>query len=161
MDERIKVRSMSLPPALDVGLHILAPHVTPPTYHSPGAAALDLAAASAVIVPPRGLALVPTGLIVAVPEGHFLAIVARSSLPKRGLIVANGLGVIDSDYRGPEDETKVLVHNYTDEPVTVQAGDRIAQAFVLAVPRVRFVDYSPDGTASRGGFGSTGPASSR
>ena len=65
------------------------------------------------------------------PEGHFLAIVARSSLPKRGLIVANGLGVLDSDYRGPADEARVLVLNYTDAPVTVARGDRIAQAFVL------------------------------
>jgi dUTP pyrophosphatase len=109
-----------------------------------------------VVVPPRGLALVPTGLVFAVPAGYFLAIVARSSLPTRGLIVANGLGVLDSDYRGPGDEAKVLVHNYKETPVTVTAGDRIAQAFVLGVPEVRFEPFTPEDGTSRGGFGSTG-----
>lgn len=147
---------MSAPEPLVVGLHALSPSATTPAYHSPGAAAVDLAAAATVEVPARGLALVPTGLVFAVPAGHFLAIVARSSLPKRGLVVANGLGVLDSDYRGPADEAKVLVHNYTDAPVTIAVGDRIAQAFVLAVPRVTFVPFAPEAEPSRGGFGSTG-----
>jgi dUTP pyrophosphatase len=147
---------MSNTPLLTVGLHRLSPDVAVPAYHSPGAAAVDLAAATAVTVAPRGLALVPTGLVFAVPHGHFLAIVARSSLPKRGLMVANGLGVLDSDYRGPADEARVLVHNYTDETVTIAAGERIAQAFVLAVPRVVFEPFAPEAAPSRGGFGSTG-----
>ena len=128
-----------------------------PRYQTAGAAALDLAAAAEVTVAPGQLALVPTGLVFAVPPGHFLAIVARSSLPRRGLIVANGLGVLDSDYRGPADEARVLVLNYTDAPVTIAAGDRIAQAFVLRVPRVEFVPLAHgDAEESRGGFGSTG-----
>ena len=128
-----------------------------PRYQTAGAAAFDLAAATDVTVAPGQLALVPTGLVFAVPDGHFLAIVARSSLPKRGLIVANGLGVLDSDYRGPADEAKVLVLNYSGAPVTIAQGDRIAQAFVLRVPRVTFVPLTHDDEdASRGGFGSTG-----
>jgi dUTP pyrophosphatase len=128
-----------------------------PRYQTPGAAAFDLAAADDLTVAPGQLALVPTGLVFAVPDGHFLAIVARSSLPRRGLIVANGLGVLDSDYRGPADEARVLVLNYTAAPVTIARGDRIAQAFVLRVPRVEFVDLTHDAAAtSRGGFGSTG-----
>ena len=128
-----------------------------PRYQTAGAAAFDLAAATDLTVPPGQLALVPTGLVFAVPDGHFLAIVARSSLPKRGLIVANGLGVLDSDYRGPADEARVLVLNYTAEPVTITKGDRIAQAFVLKVPRVTFVPLDHEEHAeSRGGFGSTG-----
>jgi len=128
-----------------------------PAYQTSGAAALDLAAAGDVDVAPGQLALVRTGLVFAVPPGHFLAIVARSSLPKRGLIVANGLGVLDSDYRGPADEAKVLVLNYTATPVRIAKGDRIAQAFVLKVPRVEFVPLTHEAAApSRGGFGSTG-----
>jgi dUTP pyrophosphatase len=128
-----------------------------PRYHTAGAAAFDLAAAAEVTVAPGQLALVPTGLVFAVPDGHFLAIVARSSLPKRGLLVANGLGVLDSDYRGPADEARVLVLNYTAAPVVIARGDRIAQAFVLKVPRVSFVPLDHDEDAdSRGGFGSTG-----
>ena len=128
-----------------------------PRYQTAGAAAFDLAAATDVTVAPGQLALVPTGLVFAVPDGHFMAIVARSSLPRRGLIVANGLGVLDSDYRGPGDEAKVLVLNYTGAQVTIARGDRIAQAFVLRVPRVTFVPLTHDEEdASRGGFGSTG-----
>lgn len=135
----------------------LSPDVPMPAYATPGAAAFDLAASAATVVPPRSIALVPTGLVVAVPEGFFLAILARSSTPlKRGLMVANGVGVIDSDYRGPTDEVKVQVINVTDEPVTVAAGDRIAQAMVLAAPRVTFVEAATTAEASRGGFGSTG-----
>lgn len=146
----------SAPPPLTVGLHLARSGVEPPAYHSPGAAAVDLAAAVEVTIPARGLMAVPTGLVFAVPAGHFLAIVARSSLPKRGLIVANGLGVLDSDYRGPEDEARVLLLNYTDAPVTLAAGDRIAQAFIVGVPRVVFEPYTPGAGPSRGGFGSTG-----
>ena len=128
-----------------------------PSYQTPGAAAVDLAAAADVDVAPGQLALVPTGLVFAVPPGHFLAIAARSSLPKRGLIVANGLGVLDSDYRGPEDEARVLVLNYTQETVHIARGDRIAQAFVLRVPRITFEPLTHEAdTTSRGGFGSTG-----
>ena len=102
-------------------------------------------------VVPGQLALVPTGLVFAVPDGHFLAIVARSSLPKRGLIVANGLGVLDSDYRGPADEAKVLVLNYTAAPVAIARGDRIAQAFVLqrAAGRRSCRSTHEDGTPTR------------
>lgn len=128
-----------------------------PAYQTPGAAALDLSAATDIEVAPGQLALVPTGLVFAVPAGHFLAIVARSSLPRRGLVVANGLGVLDSDYCGPGDEARVLVLNYTSAPVRIAQGDRIAQAFVLKVPRVDFVPLTHEAAAqSRGGFGSTG-----
>lgn len=135
----------------------LAPHVALPRYETPGAAAFDLAAAADVDVPARGIALVPTGLVVAVPHGHFLAILARSSTPlKRGLMVANGVGVVDSDYCGPADEVKIQVLNVTDAPVRVAAGDRLAQGMVLAAPRVSFVEGGPPDGPSRGGFGSTG-----
>ncbi len=135
----------------------LAPHVPLPAYGTSGAAAFDLAASADTVVPPHAIALVPTGLVVRVPEGHFLAILARSSTPlKRGLIVANGMGVVDSDYCGPADEVKIQVLNVTGEPVHVAAGDRIAQGMVLAAPRVTFVEATATDGPSRGGFGSTG-----
>ena len=125
-------------------------------YATPGSAAFDLAAAETIDVPPGQIRLVGTGLVIAVPSGHFLAILARSSTPlKRGLVVANGVGVIDADYCGPDDEVKVQVLNVTNATVTVAPGDRIAQAIVLQAPRVEFEEA--EATApSRGGFGSTG-----
>lgn len=135
----------------------LSPDVPLPAYGTSGAAAFDLAASADTVVPPHGIALVPTGLVVRVPAGHFLAILARSSTPlKRGLMVANGVGVVDSDYCGPADEVKIQVLNVTDQPVTVAAGDRIAQGMVLGAPRVTFVEATVADGPSRGGFGSTG-----
>ena len=132
------------------------PSVPLPVYSTPGAAAFDLAAAETVDVPPGQIRLIGTGLVIGVPDGHFLAILARSSTPlKRGLVVANGVGVIDSDYCGPDDEVKVQVLNVTPGTVTVTQGDRIAQAIVLAAPRVDFEEVETT-APSRGGFGSTG-----
>jgi dUTP pyrophosphatase len=134
----------------------LRPSVPLPTYATSGAAAFDLAAAEDAEIGPRQIKLIGTGLVIAVPDGYFLGIFARSSTPlKRGLMVANGVGVLDSDYCGPADELKIQLLNVTDAPITVKAGDRLAQGIVLQSPRVEFVEA--DATApSRGGFGSTG-----
>ena len=134
----------------------LRPTVPLPTYATPGAAAFDLAAAEDVDIGPREIRLVGTGLVIAVPDGYFLGIFARSSTPlKRGLMVANGVGVLDSDYCGPADELKIQLLNLTDERIAIKAGDRLAQGIVLQSPRVEFIEG--DATApSRGGFGSTG-----
>ena len=134
----------------------LDPTLPLPTYATPGSAGFDLASAHDVEVPPREIRLIGTGLVMKVPEGYFLAIIARSSTPlKRGLVVSNGVGVIDSDYCGAADEIKIQVLNVTDVPVLVSRGDRIAQAIVLPAPRVEF-EEAATAAESRGGFGSTG-----
>ena len=87
----------------------------------------------------------------------FLGIFARSSTPlKRGLMVANGVGIVDPDYCGPADEMKIAVMNFTDAPVTVRRGDRIAQGIFLAAPRVTWDEADQLRDDSRGGFGATG-----
>ncbi len=121
------------------------------------AAGFDLAAATDLDIPPRSIRLVGTGLVIAVPEGYFLGILARSSTPlKRGLMVANGVGVIDADYCGPDDEIKIQLLNFTDAPVHVTRGDRLAQGIVLACPRVTWEEVTEMTEPTRGGFGSTG-----
>ena len=129
-----------------------------PAYETNGAAGFDLAASADVTIPAGTVALVPTGLVIAVPTGHFLGIFARSSTPlKRGLMVANGVGVVDSDYCGPKDEIKIQVLNFTASPVTVNAGDRIAQGVLLPFVRAEWQEEATAAAASsRGGFGSTG-----
>ena len=135
----------------------LSPSVQLPRYESDGAAAFDLAAAADMIIDAGKVALVPTGLIIEVPPGMFLGIFARSSTPlKRGLMVANGVGIVDQDYCGPGDEVKVAVVNFTSAPVRVSAGDRIAQGMLLPVNRVTWEEVDSIRSASRGGFGSTG-----
>ena len=135
----------------------LDPTVAVPTAATGGAAGFDLAAAGDVEVPPRQIRLIGTGLVIAVPNGYFLGIFARSSTPlKRGLIVANGVGVVDADYCGPGDEVKVQVLNITDAPVLVRRGDRIAQGIVLPTPTIEWEEVEEMTTPTRGGFGSTG-----
>ena len=135
----------------------LSPSVPLPRYESDGAAAFDLAAAADMIVEAGKVALIPTGLIIEVPPGMFLGIFARSSTPlKRGLMVANGVGIVDQDYCGPHDEVKIAVVNFTSAPVRVSAGDRIAQGMLLPVNHVRWEEVELIQEKSRGGFGSTG-----
>ena len=142
---------------LGVRIRRLRDDVSLPSYETNGAAGFDLAAAADVTVDPGSVRLVPTGLVVEVPVGLFLAIFARSSTPlKRGLIVANGVGVVDSDYCGPEDEVKIAVMNFTAAPVQIKAGDRVAQGIFLTAPRVTWEETSDLAARSRGGFGATG-----
>src|SRR5687767_15830725 len=108
-----------------------------PTYGTPEAAGFDLAAAHDLTVPPRQVALVRAGVVIEVPSGHCLAILARSSTPlKRGLMVANGVGIVDPDYSGPNDEVMIQVLNITDGEVAIRRGDRLAQGIVLPAPQV-------------------------
>lgn len=142
---------------MNVRIHRLDPSIPVPRFETPGSAGFDLAASADLTVEPGRIALVPTGLVIEVPPGHFLGIFARSSTPlKRGLVVANGVGVVDSDYCGPEDEIRVQVMNVTASPVTVRKGDRLAQGVILAFVRAEFEDAPAPAGASRGGFGSTG-----
>ena len=129
-----------------------------PQYQSAGAAGFDLAASEDVLVAPGHVVLVPTGLVIEVPPGHFLGIFARSSTPlKRGLMVANGVGVVDSDYCGATDEVKIEVYNFTSDAVQVKAGDRIAQGVFIPVVRAEWTEVRVDlRDGSRGGFGATG-----
>ncbi len=135
----------------------LDPAVPLPSYQTAGSAGFDLAASADLTIQPGQIALVPTGLVIAVPAGHFLGIFARSSTPlKRGLIVANGVGVLDSDYSGPTDEIKIQVMNVTSTPVEVKRGDRLAQGVILPFVRAEWNETTSASGPDRGGFGSTG-----
>ena len=128
-----------------------------PAYQTPGSAAFDLAASADITIVAGQVALVPTGLVIEVPPGMFLGIFARSSTPlKRGLMVANGVGVVDSDYCGPDDEIKIAVINVTKAAVEVKKGDRLAQGVLLPAPRVEWEEVGELRPDSRGGFGATG-----
>ena len=110
-----------------------------------------------MVVPAGRVVLVRTGLIIEVPTGHCLAIFARSSTPlKRGLMVANGVGIIDPDYCGPADEIMIQVLNFTGADVQIRRGDRLAQGIVLPAPRVQWQDVEEISQTTRGGFGATG-----
>ena len=127
-----------------------------PAYAKPGDAGLDLRASEAVTLEPGGRRLVPTGLAVAIPEGHAGFVLPRSGLAvQRGVTVLNAPGLIDSGYRG---ELKVLLINHGGEAVAIERGERIAQLVVQPVVPARLIEVErlPDSTRGEGGFGSTG-----
>lgn len=132
-----------------------------PKYETPGSAGLDLRACidAPLILAPGALVLVPTGLAVALPSSAFVALLfARSGLAARhGVALSNGVGVIDSDYRG---EIKVALTNLSQTPYEIKPGDRICQLAVLPVTQtiLSFVDCLPKTQRGEGGFGSTGRA---
>lgn len=132
------------------------PTLPVPGYATPGSVAFDLCARTETHIAPGALALVPANLIVKIPDGYALIIASRSSTPKKGLLTPHGIGVIDQDYRGPNDELKVQVYNFSDQEVVVARGDRIAQALIVPVSRVELVETEKVAAVSRGGFGSTG-----
>jgi len=141
---------------MEVRIVRLNPAVPLPRYETAGAAGFDLASAADLAIAPGAVALVPTGLVIEVPAGHFLGIFARSSTPlKRGLIVANGVGVVDSDYCGPADEIKIQVLNVTTRAVAVKRGDRIAQGIVIPYMRAEWREEQSTDRPTRGGFGAT------
>jgi dUTP pyrophosphatase len=128
-----------------------------PGYGTRESAGFDLAAAHDVVIAPGQIALVRTGLVIEVPSGYFLGIFARSSTPlKRGLLVANGVGVIDRDYSGPNDEIMIQVLNIAEHDVRIARGDRLAQGIVLPAPRVTWEEVGEIREVTRGGFGATG-----
>jgi len=138
-----------LPHAVDLGV---------PAYATEGSAGLDLRAAveAPVVLQPGDRLMVPTGLVVAVPEGYEGCVRPRSGLAaKHGLTLANAPGTIDSDYRG---EVKVILINLGHLEVEVARGDRIAQLLIQPVVRVNVEQVeSLDETArGAGGFGHTG-----
>jgi dUTP pyrophosphatase len=129
-----------------------------PAYATPGAAGMDLLAAveAAMVIAPGARALIPTGLVMALPPGHELQIRPRSGLALRhGITLPNTPGTIDEDYRG---EVQVILLNTGTEAFTVERGTRIAQAVLAPVVRASWqeVETLDSTTRNDGGFGSTG-----
>ena len=145
---------------LRVPLHQLDPELAMPSYARPGDAGADLRASRDVVLPARGgRALVPTGIAVAIPEGHAGLVLPRSGLALRhGVTCLNTPGLIDAGYRG---ELQVLLVNHDPvEDYAVSRGDRIAQLVMVRVEEALFDSVAAEGlgeaTRGAGGFGHTG-----
>lgn len=151
MSGAVKVEVQQLPHGQGLAL---------PAYQSTDAAGLDLLAAvpadAPVILTPGKHALVPTGLVIALPPGFEAQVRPRSGLAaKHGVTVLNAPGTVDADYRG---EVGVLLINHGDAPVTIRRGERIAQMVIGPVTRAELdaVPRLPSTERGSGGFGSTG-----
>lgn len=129
-----------------------------PKYETKGSSGMDLRANldEAIIIKPLDRVLVPTGIFLEIPEGYEGQVRARSGLAlKKGLSLPNGIGTIDSDYRG---ELKVILINLGKEDIVIENGDRIAQIVFIKYERaqVELVDELSSTDRSQGGFGHTG-----
>ena len=129
-----------------------------PAYETNGSAGMDIKAfiAGPVILQPLERKLLPTGLFIELPEGFEAQLRPRSGLAfKQGISLPNAPATIDSDYRG---EIKVALVNLSNQPFTIQNGDRIAQMIIARHERAQWVEVETlDDTArGHGGFGSTG-----
>lgn len=129
-----------------------------PEYQTPLSAGLDIRANldESVTLRPLERAMIPTGLFVELPEGYEMQIRPRSGLAaKHGITVLNSPGTIDADYRG---EIKVILVNLSNEPFTIESGERIAQMIVARYEQIKWQPVEELGATERGagGFGSTG-----
>lgn len=129
-----------------------------PTYGTDFSAGADLYALSeeSIVIEPHKTVMIHTGLSMEIPEGYAGLIFARSGLAsKKGLAPANKVGVVDPDYRG---EFMVALHNHSDEPKTIDGGERIAQLVIVPFLKAEFEesDCLSNTVRGAGGFGSTG-----
>ena len=141
-----------------VNIKIMRDGVSLPSYATKGSAAFDLTAAISepITLKAGERKLIPTGIAISIPEGYVAVLCARSGLSaKKGIAAANGIGVIDSDYRG---EIFFSAVNLSSEDYTFTAGERIAQLMIMPVCHAVFTVCDDLDKTERGcgGFGSTG-----
>lgn len=128
-----------------------------PQYQTQGSSGMDLRANldKKIILKSLERTLVPTGIYIELPQGYEAQIRARSGLAlKKGLSLPNGIGTIDSDYRG---ELKIIFVNLGKEDIEINDGDRIAQMVIMKIerPEIEEVEILGDTERSKGGFGHT------
>lgn len=142
---------------MKVSIKRIDPKLPLPVYETKGAVGFDFVAREEVTVAAKTVGLIPGNVVIVVPEGYMLVVAARSSTPKKkGLLTPHGIGIIDHDYCGENDEIKVQVFNFCDQPVTVSRGEKIAQGVFVKIEKFEFDEVEKMTSESRGGFGSTG-----
>jgi dUTP pyrophosphatase len=127
-----------------------------PKRQTEAAAAFDLTAREAVTIAPGAVGYIPLNVAVETPADHFLLIAARSSTHKKGLMMANGIGIVDPDYSGNEDEIKAAYFNFSASAVVIEKGERIAQGTFVKISHPEWEETDEMPNKTRGGFGSTG-----
>ena len=143
---------------MNIKIKLIDQSLPMPSYQTEGAVAFDLYARKDVVISPFTPTFVPTNFIVKIPKGYFLMVASRSSTPlKKNLMLANGIGVIDQDYCGDDDELRLLMLNFSKQNVEVKRGERIGQAILVKIAKAdKFLKVTSMNKKSRGGFGSTG-----
>lgn len=127
-----------------------------PEYKTKGSIGFDLYSRLDITIHPGQIERVPANVVVETPPGYLLMLASRSSTPtKKGLTKPHGVGIIDQDYSGDSDELLIQLYNFTDQPATIERGERIAQAVFIKADRLTFQEVDKMDNNDRGGFGST------
>jgi dUTP pyrophosphatase len=127
-----------------------------PAYKTAGAAAFDLCSRIDVTVPLHQVTIIPLNVAIELPKGYHIILMSRSSTQKLGLTPANGVGLIDQDYCGDNDELNFAVINHTDHEIKIEKGTRLAQVLVEKTEMIEILEVDKLENIDRGGFGTTG-----
>ncbi len=127
-----------------------------PEYKTRGSACMDLVAGQDTTIAPRQIGYIPLNVAIEPPVNCWVLLAARSSLHKIGLLPANGIGIGDSDFKGDNDEYKLIVYNFTDSTVSVEKGTRVAQILLVNYEKIEIEETDTLNNSDRGGIGSTG-----
>lgn len=143
---------------MDIKISRVHPDARLPKYKTDGAACFDIEALGNVVIKPNEIKDIRTGLIFVLPAKHVLILQPRSSSPRNGYTMPHSVGILDSDYCGSDDELFVRIKNVTNKPIKIEKQQRIAQAYIIPLPKIKWKEVSVDSLSekSRGGFGSTG-----
>lgn len=127
-----------------------------PVYETQGSVGFDLLARTTMTIQPGSIERIPANVVVETPKGYMLMLASRSSTPvKKGLTKPHGIGVIDQDFSGDNDELLIQVYNFTDKPTTVTKGEKIAQGVFIKADQLQFQEVDSMNNQDRGGFGTT------
>lgn len=127
-----------------------------PEYKTEGAAAFDLCSRVSLTILPKGVVRVPLNVALELPEGYMFMMAARSSLHKKGLMLANGVAIGDRDFCGNNDEYHAALYNFSDSPVSIERGERLVQGLFKKYDKAEWEEVDDLQNPNRGGFGTTG-----
>lgn len=127
-----------------------------PVHKTSGAVAVDLCSRIDVEIKSKEIMAIPMNVAIKIPDGYFIMMAGRSSVHKMGIMAINGVGIMDRDYCGDNDEYHFVAYNFTDNTVKIEKGTRLCQLLLIKCESFDFDEVESMGEPSRGGFGTTG-----
>lgn len=127
-----------------------------PAHKTSGAVAIDLCSRLDIEITPKEIVYIPMNVALKVPDGYFVLLSPRSSTHKLGIQGINGVGIMDRDYCGDDDEYHFAVRNFIDRTVKIEKGTRLCQLVLIKCENFDFEEVEAMDNPSRGGFGTTG-----
>ncbi|MBN1351179.1 dUTP diphosphatase [candidate division KSB1 bacterium] len=127
-----------------------------PVYETRGSVGFDLLCRTTTEIAPVQIGLIPSNVVIQTPPGYMLLVTLRSSTPKRkGLLKPHGVGIIDQDYCGNNDEIMIQVFNFSEETTQIDRGEKIGQGIFVRIEQFEWEEVDDMQCQDRGGFGST------